>query len=333
MKQKRHSGFSFGISTKLTFLFCGLLFGSGAFFVFASTDLQGRNILEDADDDGLTFGEEELYGTDPMNRDTDGDGYSDGVEVAGGYNPLKKAPGDKIVPDIALEDASALEYDGENLTEQVSERIAGIVKEAEAGADGVSEVSLEELDQTVQELLTDASEEIVLPEVDIDSIDIKDQSYDDLSGDEREERIREDIVEYLTVIAYIFANNAPEEFETEDDLRHLSESAIEEAMSSIPLGSFDSLLDFSADGERILAQIEDVEVPEEMLDIHVKALKLALYASELNEEMVLSSDADPIRTIKTLSYMQGFLNVSFDFVSDVQVKLAEYGIDEIPLDL
>lgn len=43
---------------------------------------------EDVDNDGLTNAEETLYGTDPNNPDTDGDGYKDGEEVKNGYNPL-----------------------------------------------------------------------------------------------------------------------------------------------------------------------------------------------------------------------------------------------------
>ena len=41
----------------------------------------------DSDNDGLTDDEEKIYGTDPYNPDTDGDGYMDGAEVKGGYNP------------------------------------------------------------------------------------------------------------------------------------------------------------------------------------------------------------------------------------------------------
>lgn len=42
----------------------------------------------DSDDDGLSDRLEiDFYGTDPENADTDGDGYSDGDEVAAGYNP------------------------------------------------------------------------------------------------------------------------------------------------------------------------------------------------------------------------------------------------------
>lgn len=42
----------------------------------------------DTDDDGLSDREEiKVYKTDPLNFDTDGDNYKDGVEVKGGYNP------------------------------------------------------------------------------------------------------------------------------------------------------------------------------------------------------------------------------------------------------
>ena len=42
----------------------------------------------DLDGDGLSNLEEFLLGTDIDNPDTDGDGISDGVEVANGRNPL-----------------------------------------------------------------------------------------------------------------------------------------------------------------------------------------------------------------------------------------------------
>ena len=43
---------------------------------------------QDTDADGLTDDEEQVYDTDPNNPDSDGDSYSDGQEVSGGYNPL-----------------------------------------------------------------------------------------------------------------------------------------------------------------------------------------------------------------------------------------------------
>lgn len=74
-----------------------------SFVVFATTlftlaeNKNANTLFLDSDQDGLTDQEEKMIGTDSTNPDTDGDGYSDGKEVGSGYNPLKPAPGDKIV--------------------------------------------------------------------------------------------------------------------------------------------------------------------------------------------------------------------------------------------
>jgi len=47
---------------------------------------------KDSDSDGLTDVEEQLYGSDPHNPDTDGDSYLDGNEVFHMYNPNGNAP-------------------------------------------------------------------------------------------------------------------------------------------------------------------------------------------------------------------------------------------------
>lgn len=46
--------------------------------------------MADTDNDGLTdWAEIRIYKTDPLNADTDGDGYKDGQEVVNGYDPAK----------------------------------------------------------------------------------------------------------------------------------------------------------------------------------------------------------------------------------------------------
>lgn len=49
---------------------------------------------KDSDNDGLQDWQEDLYKTDYLNPDTDGDGYLDGEEINSDHNPLVKAPGD-----------------------------------------------------------------------------------------------------------------------------------------------------------------------------------------------------------------------------------------------
>jgi hypothetical protein len=62
---------------------------------------------EDTDNDGLSGGEEAIFGTDPEKADTDGDGFEDGAEVLNLYDPAQAE-----VP--ILENANIAEYADEN---------------------------------------------------------------------------------------------------------------------------------------------------------------------------------------------------------------------------
>jgi hypothetical protein len=68
----------------------------------------GSDDLADPDGDGLCNATEGFRGTDPMNPDSDGDGFSDFVEVAFNYNPMIAAiPNDDEVFEL-LEEPGAL---------------------------------------------------------------------------------------------------------------------------------------------------------------------------------------------------------------------------------
>lgn len=330
MRKIAHSGLKKDFALLFVLLFVGY-----KFFVSSAEEMTGQNIVDDPDQDGLTTAEERLYGTDSSNKDTDGDGYTDGVEVRGGYNPLKKAPGDKVVPDIRTKSANddSNGRGGDNLTEAVSEKLAAIVQNSQTNADGMSEVSLEELNGIAQEVSGGDPEEIILPEIDMSLIKIKDQSYSGISKSKRDARIKEDVVEYLTTISYIFANNSPKQFKTENELKLISEGFADEAILAVSMGDFSKIDSYVESGSKMLEQVKEVEVPEQMLDTHVKALKIVTYLSRMKEEVSASSSDDPIKTIKSLSRVQGLLNVFGNFVLDVQTKLSQYEITSIPLDL
>ncbi len=83
------------LRTSISFLFLLTIF-------FVATPPSAR-ALQDSDSDGLSDEQElTLYGTDPQNSDSDGDGFLDGEEIARGYSPnnpdrikLKKIDTDK----------------------------------------------------------------------------------------------------------------------------------------------------------------------------------------------------------------------------------------------
>ncbi|MFZ1720519.1 MAG: hypothetical protein WAU28_04195 [Candidatus Moraniibacteriota bacterium] len=307
-------------------------------FISASAEdaLSGKNIFQDSDSDGLSNEEERLYGTDPFIKDTDGDGYSDGVEVKGGYNPLKKAPGDRIV--IGGSNAEDTTSTGsvaskENLTQKISTEVAKMVSEKGTNS---SDVSLSDLDSAVSTVLS-SSENIILPIASIDEIKIKPLTKKEkkLSASERKKVEEEYIVEYLTSMAYIMANNSPSTFQTEDQLQSIASNVADQSNNALLLGDFSYISDLSKNGERMLEQIKEVEVPESMVDMHLKALQMAKYAVSLKDELIATKNNmdDPLQNIATLSKIQGFLNVSSVFATEFGAKLTSYGITTIPLEL
>jgi hypothetical protein len=58
-------------------------------------DAVQEGVHQDLDGDGLESWEEELWGTNENNKDTDGDGTMDGEEVKVGRDPKKKGPKDR----------------------------------------------------------------------------------------------------------------------------------------------------------------------------------------------------------------------------------------------
>lgn len=310
-----------------------------SFAVFVSVSAEdvfsGKNIFQDSDSDGLTNEEERLYGTDPFNKDSDADGYSDGVEIKGGYNPLKKAPGDKIAigATLATDETSDSLGSRENLTKKISVEVAQLVQE-KTGSD--SDVSLEDVDFMINTAIG-GEEEVVLPAVSDDEIKVKVLSKKEkkLSTEERKKKEEQYIVNYLTSMAYIIANNSPTTFQTEDQLKSISQDVVSQSNNALLLGDFSYIANISKNGEKILEQIREVEVPETMVEIHLKALRMAKYAVSLKDELVAvqNNTEDPLQNIATLSKIQGFMNTSILFIGEFQGKLAEYKIDTVPFGL
>ena len=302
---------------------------SFAVFSFAyDNDISGKNIFQDTDQDGLSNDEEKLYGTDPNKADTDGDGYSDGIEVRSGYDPSKAAPGDKV--NVILDEESddtAVARKKINLTEAVSKQVAMTIKES---ASKQQNLSLDELRNTVQKTMSEKITVDTLPEVDTKTIKIKKQKYSSLSDADREAKIKEDVLEYSTAVSYILVNNSPIPMQSNGDVEKLS-SFMMSNMMSVLSGSNNALLDdFSKKGAAITEQLQSVDVPENMVDMHVKALKLAYYTMTFKGSIQSAGDADPLAQINTLAKMQGFVGLFSDFSNDMAHTLLKYGV-QVPI--
>lgn len=333
-------------------VFSALIFTSFGFFSFASENFSGKNIFQDTDQDGLTNEEEQLYGTDPQKADTDGDGYSDGAEVRSGYDPLKPSPGDRILPEkkpaetlktVLQKDAATSESPAEeklnvggsnedNLTTQVSQQIADILKGSSDDSSGKT-VSVQDMQESLQSLLDEHGVSAVeLPEVDTSKIKILEQNYKNLSADDRKEKIKQDTLEYTTKVAYILASNSQEVFTTSKDMENIATTIVTNAMASIESGDSKYLKDLSEKGSKAIIELQGIEVPENMLESHKKALQLFQYASSLPDELT-SFEKDPLANIVVLSKMQSILSLTSSFITQMNTSLKEIGIDDIPVNL
>lgn len=337
-----------------SFVFLVIVFLGFGFFAFADERLSGKSVFQDTDQDGLTNEEETLYGTNPQEMDTDGDSYGDGAEIRGGYDPLKPAPNDKVFISTNSQDSSnqkessslastptinnvssnnnrAGGADSENLTTQVSEQITEILKQSSTGNTNAS--SLQSIQDNIQQLLEGQNfNEITLPIIDKETINIKKQDYKDISEKDREEKIKQDTLEYITKVSYIIASNAPEMISSPEDMQKIASGLLASVTSSLEMGNQKYLTDLAEKGNGVLKELNDVAVPENMLDSHIKAIQLFQYASTLPTEMK-SYDKDPLANMVVLSKIQGLLGYITSFVKQVDSNMKEIGIDEIPVDL
>lgn len=90
--------------------------------------------------------------------------------------------------------------------------------------------------------------------------------------------------------------------------------------------------EFEKRGKKLLEEMQDVEVPEAMLDVHVKGLRLAKYASNLKSE-VQEKGSDPLAQIATYGKVQALLVETQTLMDDILGKLSSFGIQDLPISL
>jgi len=332
------------------FVFIGLLVLGFSFFSFAQENSRSENnIFLDSDQDGLSNEEEETYGTNPNNADTDGDGYSDGVEVRGGYDPLKSAPGDKLVqaasPDVPAEPAivkktgsattvaadSAVPAE-ENLTQNLSTQVIDLINTKSAEN---KDISIEDLDGIISNISNQEISFENLPPINDDEIKIKKQDYSKLSDAEKTAREKEDSIAYLTAVAYILVNNSPQKISGMNDLEKIARQyTMQSTVILADPSKISQLDDITKKGSEALIQIKEVEVPNNLLATHKKGLQLANYAFNTKNEFEQGdATGDPVAQIINIGKAQGILGLLMNYTTEVSSQLETIGITTIPIDL
>jgi hypothetical protein len=282
-----------------------------------------NNIFLDSDQDGLTDQEEKTYGTDPNKADTDGDGYSDGSEVKSGYDPLKAAPGDKLAPAIAeTNSTSTQENDQENMTQVVAEKISALATDSSSGN---SDVSLEEINNIVDEALNVSSTAPEIASFTKEDLKIKKQDFSGLSTDQIKKKKKDDFSTYITQVFYIISSNSPTPITSNEDFSSINSQLTQTITSAILSRDASSLEDLQKSGNNILEQMKEVEVPEDLIDTHLKALNFYTYSEKLVDYINPNPD-DPVEDMANFSQLEGFISSLMTFNQEVQSKFSEYGL-------
>lgn len=292
----------------------------------------GESIFEDFDGDGLSNSEEESFGTDINNRDSDGDGYSDGVEIESGYDPLIPAPGDRI----AQEDEQNIEIDtlvidDQNLTQKLSKELVEYI--ADTKESGKEEISTEDISELVSESIEEA---VSFEDIEIDALefDIKKQDYSKLSEQKKKDKEKADVVEYFTSVSYVFMTNFPEGF-FERPVEEFAAEVLQNSKSfSTNLAGTDFFEELAEHAVAAEEEMKNIEVPESLVEIHFQGLYILRYVKSIYSGKEYESvEDDAMSMMVTLTKLQGLLDLSNNFIENVNLIMAEYEIDESFLNL
>lgn len=318
---------------KIGFFIFAIILVAGFYVVSSAQEnsTSDKNIFLDSDQDGLSDDEEKTYGTDPNEKDTDGDGYSDGTEIKGGYDPLKPAPGDKIIVDTKplTTDDSQQDAEETNLTNELSTEIATLVSERSSEQ---QDITLDDLDTIIEKTTGEVLTFDDLPLIEDDEIKTKDQKYSRLSDEKRKEKMRTDALEYLTAVSYVIANNMPQKINSPEDYDNFVNiiNANILLFSSSDFTNISYFQDLAEKNENILAQISEVEVPEEFIDVHKKGMQISKYAISLKNE-ISPDPEDPISMIVNMSKVQNIIGLGNALSNEIITSMNDLGIEKIPL--
>lgn len=315
----------------------------------SSAENNGLSVFVDNDQDGLTDQEENAMGTDPQNQDTDGDGYSDGKEVESGYNPLKPAPGDKLIQEPVVENSTLSEEeiakyidDGVNITdtflEKVKEQKGSEVSllqqlsndpqsfEDSQKAEELQNISLtaEEMNELLKQSISESSDDDELKLLDESEINVlpRPEGKDETEIKEKEKK---QIEEYFVATGYIMLENAPFEVDNQDQLQEKAVSFVSEFNNIITDGDLGKLVEFKENGAESYQKLKDLEVPYVLKDIHLSALSIFNYMLQQNPGDLVDQN-DPVSMVLMIGKMESAVDELQALGTKVETILGDYGI-------
>ncbi len=217
---------------------------------------------------------------------------------------------------------AATPADPNNLTQQVSQQISTAMN---AASQSNQDISLDQIKSIVSQSLNATVKDSDLPQIPASDIKVKTENYGNLPADKAAEKKKEDVADYLVSMAYILSSNSPTPITSSDDTTSLENSITGQLSTALTTQNPAALKDLSDSGAKVLGQMKNVEVPQDLVDIHKKGLQLAEYAMQLQNKISPNS-ADPLSDIANYAKMEALIGVTANYASDAAGKLDQYGL-------
>lgn len=311
-----------GKTKKIALLIICILLAGFNFFVFAQNGDQKVNLALDSDHDGLTDAEEKTYGTNPNIADTDGDGYSDGIEVKSGYDPLKKAPGDKLSIANNIEKANAPETQG--LTDGFIADLNSFITNKDEQNVSTTEIN-DFVNGSIQDKIGPLASFETLPTIDASKLKIKKQAYAGLNDSSRKEAEKKDAQEYLTNLVFLLIVNLSQDNTTEYNPNKLIDTfKTNLATLSTENPNYAYFREFSDKLQLFINQAAEMEVPETLADSHIKLLRVLQGYIALKDPS-LPSIEDPMTRIIIISRARNLTDFAGEFIDSTRKDLLGLG--------
>jgi hypothetical protein len=226
-----------------------------------------------------------------------------------------------VFSDSSATDDSASSTTSDGLTAQVAQQLSDLTTNADSNGE---DISLDQLKSIISDSVGKSFSESDLPSIDPSEIKIEKQNYTGTTEQIKSQK-KEDFINYMSAVFYIFSSSSPKPITNSDDLTTFSNYVIQTITASLTTRDSSGLTELSQSGQKMLDQLKDVEVPEDVLDIHVKALKFAKYAIALKPE-VDANASDPLGDLVNISKMESFAEALVSFSTEAQTKFDEYGV-------
>lgn len=324
---------------------------------FSLADENELNYFEDLDGDGLTNQEEEALGTDPNKADTDDDGYSDGIELESGFDPLVK-DGEPKEDGLVGEDSSETTPE----TSEGSDSEEGDTNEeenintTEAFIENIQEIKAEEMEVLKQAAVNDEILETMeasgddtkysLTEADVQAIVEKTVLETQLSQEleiisEEELNIQEEVTEqndqtlkeekeaveaYFVKVGYVMFEEVPFLFQDGGNIMGVATQLISGVGSDIDGGDSSNLTDLKGKSESVYNKIKEIEAPYVLKDVHKMGLSLQKYMIGQDETIATDKD-DPVALASMLGQVQAVMSEVDVLGEDTMDILGDFDID------